>query len=716
MNIKNEVLTRMYIVLAAFILLAFFLFAKTVKISYMEGEKWRAVANDNYVKYESVPALRGNILSDDGSLLAASIDKYDIHFDLQVNGLTKKVFEENVDSLAYCLSKYVNNKYTPGGQLMRLLEAREKGARYFTIAKNVSYEKKNQISKFPIFNRGRHRGGLIVERVLKRDMPFKLLAKRTIGYASREGANDVGIEGAFDKFLSGTDGQRLTLKVSEKTRIPINERAEIEPEDGNHIKTTLDIGIQDVAEEALMDALKYHDAQSGTVILMDVKTGQLKAIANLEKTPNGYWETFNYGIGTKIEPGSVLKLAPVMALLEDGHIGIHDQIPIHKGRRTFYDVEMEDSSSKSFEMDSTTLINAFAISSNVGIASLTSKYYQGMDKKGNIRAKQLLRRFDQFNITYPTGIELAGEPMPFIKDPVKDSKEWSGLTLPWMSIGYEMQMTPLQILSFYNAVANDGKYMKPYLVSEILDKDGCIKKMSPTVLTESIASNTTIQKAKQLLEEVVKTGTARKLKNTKYSFSGKTGTSQINYKNQRKKKQKKFGYRSSFVGYFPSNQPRYSCIVVITDPKENGTYGADVAGPVFRKLIDNIFYLKPELHRALNNYKRPKLEGKDLPEEFAGSLEDMEVVLKTLDIPYINKSDNPIMTTSIVRRDSVHLIDRPRGENLIPNVVGMGVRDALYVLENEGIEVKFKGKGKVTKQSISPGTRIKGQTIHLTLG
>jgi len=716
MNIKNEVLVRMYIVLAVFLLVAVLLFAQTVKISYFQGEKWRAVAKDNYVKYESVPALRGNVLSDDGSLLAASIDKYDIHFDLQVNGLPKKVFEKNVDSLAYCLSKYVNNKYTPGGQLMRLREAREKGARYFTIAKNVSYEKKNQISKFPIFNRGRHRGGLIVERVPKRDMPFKLLAKRTIGYASREGANDVGVEGAFDNFLSGKNGQRLTLKVSEKTRIPINEKAEIEPEDGNHVKTTLDIGIQDVAEEALMDALKYHNAQNGTVILMDVKTGQIKALANLEKTPNGYWETFNYGIGTNIEPGSVLKLAPVMSLLEDGHLDINQKVPTYRGKRTFYDEEMVDSSNKGADIDSIPLLNAFAHSLNVAIASATTKYYQGTDKEGNIRAKSLLRRFEQFNITYPTGIELAGEPMPFIKDPVKDSKEWSGLTLPWMSTGYEMQMTPLQILAFYNAVANDGKYMKPYLVSDILNKDGCIKKIQPTVLNERIASKSTIAKAKLLLEEVVKTGTARKLKNPKYQFSGKTGTSQINYKDQRKKAQKKVGYRSSFVGYFPSKQPRYSCIVVITDPKENGIYGADVAGPVFRKIIDNIFFLKPELHQALNNYKKPRLDGKDLPGDFAGNLEDMEIVLKALDVPYVNKSSNPFMTTSIVIQDSVHLIDRPKGENLIPNVVGMGVRDALYVLENEGVEVKFKGKGKVTKQSISPGTRIKGQTIHLTLG
>jgi len=716
MNIKNEVLVRMYIVLAGFLLLAVLLFAQTVKISVWEGEKWRAIAANNYVKYEGVSAIRGNILSDNGSLLAASIDKYNIHFDLQVSGLTKKVFEENVDSLAYCLSKFVNNKYTPGGQLMRLREAREKGARYFTIAKNISYEKKNQISAFPIFNRGRHGGGLIVERVLKREMPYRLLAKRTIGYASRAGANDVGIEGAFDKFLAGTDGQRLTLRVSEKTRIPINERAEIEPEDGCHVKTTLDIDIQDVAEEALMDALKYHDAQNGSVILMDVKTGQIKALANLEKTDNGYWETFNYAIGSKIEPGSVLKLAPIMALLEDGKVDIHDNIPIYKGKRTFYDVEMLDSSVKSFELDSTTLLNAFAISSNVGMASLTSKYYQGVDHKGKIRAKQLLRRYEQFNITYPTGIELKGEPEPFIKDPEKNSDEWSGLTLPWMTIGYEMQMTPLQILSFYNAVANDGTYMKPYLVSDILNKDGCYKKFNPTILNRSIASKSTIQKAKQLLAEVVKTGTARKLKSPKYDFSGKTGTAQINYKDKRKKAGKKVGYRSSFVGYFPSEQPKYTCIVIVTDPKKNGIYGADVAGPVFRKVMDNIFFLKPELHMALNSYQKPKLDGKDLPERFAGSLEDMEIVLKTLHVPFINKSSNPMMTTSVVQNDTVHLIDRPRGENLMPNVVGMGVRDALYVLENEGIQVKFAGKGKVKKQSISPGTRIRGQTIKLTLG
>jgi len=519
-----------------------------------------------------------------------------------------------VDSLAYCLSKYVNNKYTPGGQMRRLREARVNGARYFTIAKNVSFEKKNQISKFPIFNRGRHGGGLIV----------------------------------VDNFLSGTDGQRLTLRVSEKTRIPINESAEIQPEDGSNVRTTLDIGMQEVAENALMSALKHHDAQSGSAIVMDVNTGQVKALANLEKTKGGYWETFNYGVGTNIEPGSVL--------------------------------------------------------------------YQGLDKEGKIKAKQLIRRFEQFNITYPTGVEIVGEPEPHIKDPEGGIKEWSGLTLPWMSIGYEMQMTPLQILAFYNAVANDGKYMKPYLVSEIFNKDCAQKKFEPTVLNQSIASEGTIERAQELLAEVVRTGTARKLKSPKYDFSGKTGTAQINYNVRNKRSRKKVGYRSSFVGYFPSKQPKYSCIVIITDPKQNGIYGADVAGPVFREIMDNVFYLKPGLHQALNNYKKPKLENKDLPSSFAGNLEDMKLVLNTLKVPYIVDSKEEMMTTSIVRNDSIFLIDRPKGENLIPNVVGMGVRDALYVLENEGVQVKLKGKGKVKKQSIRPGTRIAGQTIHLTLG
>ena len=716
MNIKNEVLFRIYLVLAVFIVAAILLFVQTFRIAILEGDKWRDIAKEDYVRYEDVPALRGNIVSDDGSLLAGSIDKYDIHFDLQVNGLTKKVFEENVDSLAYCLSKYVNNKYTPGGQLRRLLEARANGARYFTIAKNVSHEKKNQISKFPIFSRGRHGGGLIVERVLKREMPFNLLAKRTIGYSSREGANDVGIEGAFDNFLAGTDGQRLTLRVSEKTRIPINESAEIQPEDGSNVRTTLDIGMQDVAENALMSALKHHDAQSGSVIVMDVNTGQIKALANLEKTEGGYWETFNYGVGTNIEPGSVLKLAPVMALLEDGIVDIHDNIPIYNGKTTFYGEEMVDSSVKSHDIDSTSLLNAFAMSSNVGIASLTSKHYQGTDKEGKIKAKQLIRRYEQFNINYPTGIEIVGEPDPNIKDPEGGIKEWSGLTLPWMSIGYEMEMTPLQILSFYNAVANDGKYMKPYLVSEIFNKDGVQKSFGPTVLNASIASARTIDKAQQLLAEVVKSGTARKLKSPKYSFSGKTGTAQINYKNQRKRSKKKVGHRSSFVGYFPSKQPKYTCIVVITDPKQNGIYGADVAGPVFREVMDNAFFLKPELHLALNKYKKPKLENKDLPSSFAGNIEDIKLVLNTLKVPYIVNSEDEMMTTSVVRNDSIFLIDRPKGDNLIPNVVGMGVRDALYVLENEGMQVKFNGKGKVKKQSIRPGTRIAGQTIHLTLG
>ncbi len=709
---KNEVLIRMYLVLTGFVLVAGLLFFQAIKISVSQGDKWREIGEKRYLKYESVTAERGNILSDNNSLLATSLDFYKIHFDTKAAGLTDKIFEKNVDSLAYCLSKHVNSSHTPGGMRKRLLDAKKKGARYMSIAKDVSFEKLEKIRKFPIFNRGRNGGGFIVESTPKRFTPFNLLAKRTIGYV-REDAKPVGIEGAFDKYLQGQNGKRLTLRVNDKVRIPINEEAEIKPINGKDIVTSIDIDLQGITENSLLTALKHHNAQSGTAILMDVKTGAVKSIANLEKTASGYFETYNFGVGSSIEPGSVFKLASLLALLEEGKVDLHDNIPIYRGEKEFYTEKMEDSSSESFTMDSTTVQHAFEISSNVGIASLVYDNYQGVDAEGNIRVKRLLNMFKKFNLYEPTGIEIHGEPDPYIKDPDNANDNWSGLTLPWMSIGYEVTMTPLQILSFYNSIANDGLYVKPYLVSEIKEGETSIEVLNPILSKRRIASRETISKAKKLLDGVVESGTARKLQTDKYNFSGKTGTSQINYRSGKKKK---LGHRSSFVGYFPSHAPKYSCIVIITDPKEDEIYGADVAGPVFREIMDKIFYYKPELHKALNNYKKPQLADNSLPQHFAGSLSDMTTVFDLLKLPYKIESSSEMMTTVQARDKVLVLKERPCGENLIPNVVGMGVRDALFVLENQGMKVKVKGIGKVTAQSVKPGTRVTDQLIQLTLG
>ncbi len=709
---KNEVLLRMYSVLVVVVMVAILLFAKAVKISVSEGDKWRDLGEVKYIKYEDAKAERGNILSDDESLLATSLDFYKIHFDTRAAGLSDKIFNKNLDSLAFCLSKYVNSSYTVGGMRKRLLEARQKDARYWPIAKDVSHDKLEQIRKFPIFNRGRNGGGFIVESTPKRSMPFSLLAKRTIGYV-REEANPVGIEGAFNEDLEGTDGKKLTLRIKDNLRIPINEQAEIEPINGKDILTTLDINLQGITENSLLTALKHHDAQNGTAILMEVNTGAIKAIANLEKTAKGYYETYNFGVGEKIEPGSIFKLAPLMALIEEGHLNLDDQIPIFKGEREFYEEKMVDSSIDSYKMDSTSVQHAFEISSNVGIATQVYDHYAGKNQEGLIRVKRLLNMFRKFNLYESTGIEIQGEPNPYIKDPDKKDDNWSGLTLPWMSIGYEVAFTPLQLLNFYNTVANDGFEAKPYLVSEIRNEDKVEKNIGPQVSSRRIASKETIEKAHKLLRGVVVNGTARKMNTKNYKFSGKTGTAQINYKG---KKKDNMAYRSSFVGYFPSENPKYSCIVVIKDPKQNGIYGADVAGPVFREIMDKIFYCKPELHKPLNKYKKPQLMSERMPMHFAGCQKDMHTVLKKLGIPFKTNTETEMMATVSVEDNFLQIEERPCGDNLIPNVLGMGIRDAMYVLENQGLNVTVIGVGKVKSQSIKPGTRINGQSIKLDLG
>ena len=709
---KNEVLIRMYVVLVIVVLLAVLLFAKAVKISHYEGDKWRKLGDVKYIKYEKETAERGNILSDDESLLATSLDYYKIHFDTKAAGLSDKIFENNVDSLAFCLSKYVNSSYTVGGMRKRLLDAKRKGARYWPIAKDVSHDQLEKIRKFPIFNRGRNGGGFIVESTPKRSMPFKLLAKRTIGYV-REEANPVGIEGAFNEELQGEDGKKLTLRIRDNLRIPLNENAEIEPRDGQDVLTTLDINLQGITENSLLTALKHHDAQNGTAILMEVNTGAIKAIANLEKTSRGYFETYNFGVGEKIEPGSVFKLAPIMALLEEGKLDLDDKVPVYKGEREFYEEKMLDSSPQSYKLDSTTLQHAFEISSNVAIASQVYENYAGKNKEGGIRVKRMLNLFRKLNLYEPTNIEIQGEPKPYIKDPDSDKDNWSGLTLPWMSIGYEVEFTPLQLLNFYNTVANDGFEAKPHLVSEIRSEKGLVKKIEPQVSSRRIASEATIEKAHELLRGVVTNGTAKKLNTKNYKFSGKTGTAQINYKGRKKKEE--MAYRSSFVGFFPSDAPKYSCIVVIKDPKQNGIYGADVAGPVFREIMDKIFYCKPEMHKPLNKYKKPQLMPERMPQYFAGHQGDIQMVLKKLGIPFKSETDSELMATVSIDQKELMITERPSGENLIPNVLGMGLKDALHILENMGLQVQISGAGKVKEQSIEPGTRIEGQKIKLVL-
>jgi len=718
MTIKNEVLIRVYVVLFLLVLAAVVIFTKAVRIQIVEGDKWRKQAQEEFIKMQPVKAERGNILTEDGRMLATSLPFFDIAFDPVSSGMSPEDFNQNIDSLSYCLATYVDNSYTPGGFKKYLLQERRDSNKYVLLKKGATFREKEIMSRFPLFNKGQFEGGFIAKPYFKRARPFGLMARRTIGYV-RDNAKPVGLEGRFDDVLAGQEGQQLMLMVdrTKEIWIPIENLTGIEPERGDDIVTTLDMEMQAITEDALLHAMNYHNAEWGTAVVMEVETGKVRAIANLGRTDEGWWETYNYAVGTAVEPGSVFKLATIMALLEDGHVDLQDTVHLHGGRATFYEEEVVDAVAHG--LDTAEIRQAFEQSSNVGMARLVDKYYgEALNSQGESprNAGQFIQRLKDFKLHLPTGIEIEGEARPLIKEAYSVEDNWSGTTLPWMSFGYEVMLTPLQLLTFYNAVANNGRMMKPYLVTEIQNFGETIKEFRPTVIDRQIASEETIQKAQELLRGVVTQGTAAKLTadSPPYSFAGKTGTAQINY--QRLKDRTRIGgYQATFAGYFPAENPVYSCIVVINNPREHGFYGGDVAGPVFREIADKAYASRIELHPAINVGGGEPLAENQLPDIDIGAKEDMEQVLQYLQMPYEDVSTSEWTVLRATERDSVKLFSRNYADARVPNVIGMGLRDAVYVLENRNLKVVTDGVGRVVLQSIKPGTPTRGQQIKLTL-
>jgi cell division protein FtsI (penicillin-binding protein 3) len=713
MDIKNEVLYRVYFLLFGIVLpVSILLLYRTFEIVYVEGDRWREQGEDNYLEYRTVEADRGNILATDGSLLATSIPYFDLHFD--PTAASDDDFNENLDTLAHCLATYVLDEYTVGAARDYLIELRKGKDKHIRLKRQVSYAEKKFIEEFPLFRLGRNQGGFIAEKRSERKRPFGLLAQRTIGYV-RDGAKPVGLEGYFNEALGGEAGQQLMVKVDPKEDLwmPVDDLTTIEPESGNDLITTLDVDIQDITEEALLRAVNYHDADWGTAIVMEVETGAIRAIANLGRTKEGWWETFNYAVGQGIEPGSTFKAASVLALLEDEYVGLDDSIRIYNGKADFYEEVMEDASPYSYRLDTVKMREAFEISSNVGVAKMVEKYYGSKNKaNSNEGAARFINRLKQFNLHLPTGISIEGEANPFIKEAYSEKDDWSGTTLPWMSIGYEMKISPLQLLAFYNAIANDGEMMKPYLVEEIRRFGKTVDQYYPTVIQRKIASKEAISQMQELLLAVVESerGTAHELKSSKYTFAGKTGTAQIDYKRGRIG-----GYQASFAGYFPADNPKYSCMVVINKPRRGGFYGGEVAGPVFREIADKIFTVKVDLHAPINlNPAQKVLAANQLPPTSIGDQEDIRKILSYLNIRAAGAPETSLAVLQ-AKGDTLQLERRTLPENAVPNVVGLGLRDALYVLENRGLKVEVEGVGKVARQSLLPGTRARGQSIRLYL-
>lgn len=708
MDIKNEILWRIYAVMVILILIAITIFVRTAQIQIVEGPYWKTKRDSIHVDLRPVRGERGSIMARDGSMLASSLPFYEIRMDTKASAMTDKLFEENLDSLVACLMPWVKDRFSTKEDFKANLQsARIIGNRYYFIARGVSYPELQKIKTFPLLKLGPYKGGLIVNRLSRRSKPYNMLAHRTIGYVTED--RKVGLEESFDNILQGASEMRLMQRVAGGYWIPLEDISDIEPKRGDDIVTTIDIDIQDITGNALLKALKANDAAHGCAIVMDVKTGAIRAIANIGKTENGnYYEDYNYAIGTKSEPGSTFKLATMMALLEDGFVDLNDTIALNKGQYEFYGEEMKDASFHG--LDSATVRTAFEISSNVGIAQMAFNYYEAKGKR-----KQFVKRLEQFHLNEKTNIEITGEEIPYIKSPKVTADKWSGTTVPWMAIGYEMELTPLQLLNLYNSVANGGKMMKPYLVSEVQRFGKTIETFEPEVIDNQIARPSTIKKVQQLLEGVVENGTANNIKPITYRIAGKTGTAQRNY--SKIKKGERLKYQASFAGYFPANNPAYSCIVVITDPNTGQFYGSQVAAPVFKEIADKCYVKETKSQIAINQNPKVPLTYQKLPVYSLGYRKDFEVALNYLDLKY-NKD---VLTDWIVMDiDSSSMLLQPRVEKVkkvVPNVIGMGLRDAIYKMEEKGIRIYVvKGKGKVVSQSVKAGREIKmGMRVYLTL-
>jgi len=678
-EIKKELLIRVYIVALAMVGVACMLFYKAAKISIVEGDQWRSMGDSLYLKYVPLVADRGDILASDGSLMTTSLPFFDLHVDFKADGLREDIFKTNVDSLAYYLTTYVNTSVSKSQMRDWLIQKRRSGDRYALLAKNISIRDLERIKTFPIFRLGKNKGGLIIDRQHVRVKPYKLLASRTLGL-DRDNAQSIGLERTFDQYLKGEEGQRLMQRVTGGAWIPVTDLSDLEGERGADVVTTIDPEIQDIAEYALLEGLEHSQGDKGTAIVMDVETGAILAMANLGGDPStGYDEDYNYAVAFSSEPGSTFKLASMMALFEDDGADLDTPVDLGGGTGKFFDRTMHDS--KEHGIHESTLREAFEKSSNVGVAKLVQNYY-GHDGK----ASQFVKRIRQFHLDEPTGIELDGEGAPMIKDPSKKDDHWSGTTLPWMSTGYECRLTPLQILRLYNAVANDGRMMKPYIVSEIAKEGRTIKRFRPDVVDSKICSSSTLRKVKELLQGVVENGTAKNYKPDYYMFCGKTGTARTDYYDPNSPRKQ---YMASFVGYFPMDKPKYSCLVMVYDPVVGGFYGAEAALPVFRKIadrcmgIDKDLLTKVELPDTIPYKDGSRLAGWSEKEELNEIVDELD-----MDTKVDGQGDwARLAGGKEIEMEVKNILDK----NLIPELYGMGIRDAIYLLENRGIHVQYSG-------------------------
>ncbi|MDR0436857.1 MAG: transpeptidase family protein [Bacteroidales bacterium] len=680
---KKNIKWRINLVYIGILLVALAIVVRTAVLIFFEGDKWRGRTENQTTRNVDVEAKRGNIYSSDGSILVMTMPIFTVRMDLHHSVVPQDTFNLYVRALSDSLTKLFPKKSSNEWQKL-LTEARSKdlgvnqdtkisrgrGARDFLIARNIRYAELKRLQMFPILNKGKNRGGLVVEETNRRIRMHNQLAERTIGYYNVESGVGVGLEGAYNDVLKGHSGKRVERKVANGVWRPVFNNQQ-EPENGKDIVTTIDMRVQDVAHDALRRNLQRANASHGTAILMEVSTGKIRAIVNLKfnEKDGTYHEVENFAVNESVEPGSTFKLASLIAILEEGKLDTGSLVPTGKmqvGNRRLRDTREEGYGEISLK-------HAFELSSNVGLAYAARQSFSKNEKK-------FTDYFHKMRLNRPLGLEIAGERNPVIKtmdEKKKDDTWWVG-SLEWTSMGYEVQLTPLQQLSFYNAVANNGRLMKPMFVEEIRSGGQIVKRFEPTVLESRIASEKTIKKVKGCLEGVVQNGTAKSLAKSPYKIAGKTGTAQINY-NERGVERTR--HRASFIGYFPADNPKYTCLVIVSNPSGIRVHGGEIAAPVFKEIADKVYATHLNMEMEL-----PDLE----------DFQPLKLVANTDKLDEMKSS--------------------ARSSKQIPSVRGMTARDAVYVLESLGYKVMLNGRGIVREQSIDAGTAIiLGQQIWLRL-
>lgn len=650
-------MNRLYLIAGGLLLFAIAVVVKLVDIQMVKGQAYNDMAMAKTVKMTTIQPNRGNIYADDGSLLAASVAKYEIRFD--ANTVKKEDWNKNIGPLCDSLGVLFKRPSSYYLQLLRKARANKNG--YKLIAKNVGYLDYARMREFPLFRYGPNRGGFIESHRVVREYPLGGMASRSIGYERIDDKGyftRVGLDGAFGKdFLRGNEGKRLKQKSAGNQWKPVGFDNIIEPQDGQDVVTTINTNIQDIAHHALLKQLEHYKADHGCVVVMETKTGAIKAISNLGRTKDGkYYERLNYAVGESHEPGSTFKLMSMVAALEDKVVDTNTVVDTKKGKWRIYDRTVRDSKWGGY--GKITMAKAFALSSNTAFAKMIHENYKD-------RPKDYVNRLMNMGLHKDLGLPIVGEGQPVIRYP--GDKGWSGISLAWMSHGYEVAMTPMQTLAFYNAIANDGELVRPRFIKEARLGNKVIKEFDKEVINPSICSKQTVRKVRQLLKDVVEQdyGTGHGLYSKNFSMAGKTGTAQKNYVS---KDPDKLQYISSFVGYFPADSPKYSCIVIIHEPdREVGIYGADVAGPVFKDMAQKIHTISPVADKV-----------------FSSNVKQVQL-------------DNSYQQ---------FYADAQKAYQKVPNLKGMCGMDAVAILENLGLKVEVKGNGKVRSQSVSEGTAI----------